>query len=52
MLNLAHDIKNLVLDDCQVTDAGCQLIADIVKVNDTIEELDQPENTKSDPSVR
>ena len=30
-----------------VTDAGCQIIADIVKVSDTIEELDLPKNTKS-----
>ena len=33
--------------DCEVTDAGCQVIEDIVKVNDTIEEMDLPENTKS-----
>ena len=39
---MEQDIKNLVLGDCEVTDAGCQVIADIVKVNDTIEE-----NTKS-----
>ena len=26
---------------------GCQVMADIVKVNDTIEELDLPKNTKS-----
>ena len=30
-----------------VIDAGCQDIADIVKVKDTIEELDLPKNTKS-----
>ena len=40
-------IKKLVLRDCEVTDAGCQVIADIVKVRDTIEELDLPKNTKS-----
>ena len=38
---------NLILGDCEVTDAGCQVMADIVKVNDTIEELDLPKNTKS-----
>ena len=42
-----QDIKKLLLSDCEVTDAGCQVIADIVKVNDTIEELDLPKNTKS-----
>ena len=31
----------------QVTDAGCQDIAEIVKVKDTIEDLDLPKNTKS-----
>ena len=31
----------------QITDAECQVFADIVKVNDTIEELDLPKNTKS-----
>ena len=31
----------------KVTDAGCQLIADVVKVKDTIEELDLPKNTES-----
>ena len=31
----------------QVTDAGCQVIAEIVKVKDTIEESDLPKNTKS-----
>ena len=49
---MEQDIKKLVLGDCEVTDAGCQVIANIVKVNDTIEELDLPENTNSDPSVR
>ena len=44
---MEQDIKKLVLGDCEVTDAGCQVIADIVKVNDTIEELDLPKNTKS-----
>ena len=38
---------NFILGDCEVTDAGCQVMADIVKVNDTIEELDLPKNTKS-----
>ena len=47
---MEQDIKKLVLGDCEVTDAGCQVIADIVKVNDTIEELDLPENTNSDVS--
>ena len=47
-MNLVEQvIKKLVLGDCEVTDAGCQVIADIVKVNDTIEELDLPKNTKS-----
>ena len=40
-------IKKLILGDCEVTDAGCQVIADIVKVKDTIEELALPTNTKS-----
>ena len=31
----------------QITDAECQVFGDIVKVNDTIEELDLPTNTKS-----
>ena len=31
----------------KVTDAVCQLIADVVKVKDTIEELDLPKNTES-----
>ena len=44
---MEQDIKKLILGDCEVTDAGCQVIADIVKVNDTIEELDLPKNTKS-----
>ena len=36
-LNLMEqDIKKLILGDCEVTDAGCQVIADIVKVNDPI----------------
>ena len=30
----------------QVTDAGCQVIVDIVKVKDTIEESDLPKNAK------
>ena len=38
---------NFILGDCEVTDAGCQVMADIVKVNDTIDELDLPKNTKS-----
>ena len=47
-LNLMEqDIKKLVLGDWEVTDAGCQVIADIVKVNGPIEELDLPKNTKS-----
>ena len=49
-LNQVNDCP-LELGDCEVADAGCQVIADIVKVNDTIEELDLPENTNSDPSV-
>ena len=35
--------KNLILGACETTDAGCQVIADIVKVKDTIEELDLPQ---------
>ena len=47
-LNLMDQkIKKLILGDCEVTDAGCQVIADIVKVKDTIEELGLPKNTKS-----
>ena len=41
-----QDVKKL-MGDCEITDAGCQDIADIVKVKDTIEELDLPKNTKS-----
>ena len=44
---MEQGIKKLILSDCEVTDAGCQVIADIVKVNDTIQELDLPKNTKS-----
>ena len=44
---MEQDIKMLVLGDCEVTDASFQIIADIVKVNDTIEDLDLPKNTKS-----
>ena len=44
---MEQGIKKLILGDCEVTDAGCQVIANIVKVNDTIEELDLPKNTKS-----
>ena len=44
---MEQGIKKLIFGDCEVTDAGCQVIADIVKVNDTIEELDLPKNTKS-----
>ena len=44
---MAQYVKKLILGDCEVTDAGCQVIADIVKVKDTIEELDLPKNTKS-----
>ena len=52
-LNLMEkDIKKLVLGDCEVTDAGCRVVADVVKVNDTIEELDLPDNTNSALSVR
>ena len=49
---MEEETKKLVLGDCEVTDAGCQVIADIVNVNDTIEELDLPEDTNSDPSAR
>ena len=44
---MEKDIKKSVLGDCEVTDAGCQIIADIVKVNDTIVELNLLKNTKS-----
>ena len=40
-------IKKLILGDCEVTDADCQDIAEIVKVNDPSEALDSPENTMS-----
>ena len=40
-------IKKLVSGDCEVTVAGFQVIEDIVKVNDTIEELDLRKNKKS-----
>ena len=49
LILMEQDIKKLT---SQITDAGCQDIADIVKVKDTIEELELPENTNSDPSVR
>ena len=39
--------KKLILGDCEITDDGCHVIADIVKVKDTIKELDLPKNTKS-----
>ena len=42
----------MIFGDCEVTDAGCQVIADIVKVNDATEKLDLHKNTKFDPSVR
>ena len=35
------------MGDCEVTDAGGHVLADVVKVNDTIEELDLPKNMKS-----
>ena len=44
---MEQDIKKLILGDCEITDAGCQVIADIVKAKDTIKELDLPKNTKS-----
>ena len=44
---MEQSIKKLVLGDCDVTDDGCQIIADIVKVNDTIVELNLLKNTKS-----
>ena len=44
---MKQDIKNLTFGDCETTDAGCQVIADIVKVKDTTEELDLPKDTKS-----
>ena len=42
-----QSIEKLILGDCEVTGAGCQTIADIVRVNDTIVELDLFQNTKS-----
>ena len=36
----------MILRDCEVT-AGCQDIAEVVKVKDTNEEVDVPKNTKS-----
>ena len=44
---MEQDIKKLILGDCEITDAGCHVIADIVNANDTIGELDLPKNTKS-----
>ena len=44
---MEQDIKNLIMGDCETTDAGCQVIADIVKVKDTIEGLHLLKNTKS-----
>ena len=43
---MEQDIKKLILGDCEITDAACQVIADIVKAKATIEELDLPKNTK------
>ena len=40
------------LGDCEVTDAGCQVIVDIVKMNDPFEELDLPMNTKSSKTCK
>ena len=45
--SMQEGIKKLILCDCEVTDAGCRDIAEIVKVIDTIKELDLPKNTKS-----
>ena len=47
---MEQDIKKLILGDCEVTDTGCHIIADIVKVNDTTVELDLLKNTKSGSS--
>ena len=44
---MEQGIKKFILSDCEVTDAGCRDIADIVKVNDTMGALDLPKNTKS-----
>ena len=44
---MEQEIKKLILADCEITDAGCQVIADIVRVKDTIKEFDLPKNTKS-----
>ena len=44
---MEQEIKKLILAECEITDAGCQVIADIVKVKDTIKELDLPKNTRS-----
>ena len=38
---MEQDIKNLILGDCETTDAGCHVIADIAEVKDTIEELEK-----------
>ena len=47
-LNLMEQsLRKLHLGDCEVIDVGCQIIADIVRVNDTIVELDLFQNTKS-----
>ena len=44
---MEQGIEKLILGDCEITDGGCHVIADIVKVKDNIEELDLPKNTKS-----
>ena len=44
--------KSLDAEFDEVTDAGCQVIADVVKVNDPIEELDLPKNTKSSKAYK
>ena len=43
---MEQDIKKWILCGCEATDAGCQVIEDIVKMN-VIEESDLTKNTKS-----
>ena len=45
--SMEEGIKKLILCHCEVTDGYCGDIAEILKVIDTIKELDLPKNTKS-----
>ena len=40
---MEQDIKKLVLGVCEVTDVACQVIVEIAKVTDPVEDLDLPQ---------